>query len=102
MDSASSMIDGRKAHFLGRRAWLQATLASAAVAALPRLAGAQADPLPSWNDGEAKRTVIAFVSDVTRDGGPRFVEPADRVATFDNDGTLWCEKPTIEGVYMAE
>jgi hypothetical protein len=52
-----------------------------------------ADPLPSWNDGPAKRAVIAFVERVTKEGGPDFVPPADRIAAFDNDGTLWSEQP---------
>lgn len=52
-----------------------------------------ADPLPSWNDGRAKQSIISFVEKVTKDGGPDFVEPEKRIATFDNDGTLWCEQP---------
>ena len=52
-----------------------------------------ADPLPSWNDGPAKRSVIAFVEKVSKEGSPDFVPVAQRIATFDNDGTLWCEKP---------
>ena len=52
-----------------------------------------ADPLPSWNDGAAKQSILEFVSRVTREGGPDFVPPAERIATFDNDGTLWSEKP---------
>lgn len=52
-----------------------------------------ADPLPSWNDGPAKRSVIAFVEEVSKEGSPDFVPVAQRIATFDNDGTLWCEKP---------
>src|SRR5262245_29121288 len=51
------------------------------------------DPLPSWNDGAAKRGIIDFVTRVTREGGPDFVPVADRIATFDNDGTLWVERP---------
>jgi hypothetical protein len=51
------------------------------------------DRLPSWNDGRAKQSIIAFVENVTRDGSPDFVEPEKRIATFDNDGTLWCEQP---------
>lgn len=51
------------------------------------------DPLPSWNDGAAKKTITEFVANVTRDGGPDFVPPAERIATFDNDGTLWLEQP---------
>lgn len=49
--------------------------------------------LPSWVDGPAKSAIVEFVSAVTTPGGPGFVAPEDRVAVFDNDGTLWCEKP---------
>jgi hypothetical protein len=52
-----------------------------------------ADPLPSWNEGAAKRSITAFVEKVTKQGGPDFVPPAERIATFDNDGTLWSEQP---------
>jgi hypothetical protein len=51
------------------------------------------NPLASWNDGRAKQSIIAFVEKVTREGSPDFVEPEKRIATFDNDGTLWCEQP---------
>jgi phosphoglycolate phosphatase-like HAD superfamily hydrolase len=54
---------------------------------------AQADPLPSWNDGAAKRAIVKFVADTTAAGAPGFVPPAERIATFDNDGTLWAEQP---------
>src|SRR4030095_439275 len=54
---------------------------------------AQSDPLPSWNDGPNKRAIISFVNSVTRDGGPDFVRVPQRIATFDNDGTLWSEQP---------
>lgn len=54
---------------------------------------AQSDPLPSWNDGKAKQAILDFVGKVTREGGPDFVKPAERIATFDNDGTLWAEQP---------
>jgi phosphoserine phosphatase len=54
---------------------------------------ASADPLPSWNDGPSKKAILDFVAKVTRDGGPDFVPVAERIATFDNDGTLWCEQP---------
>jgi phosphoserine phosphatase len=50
------------------------------------------DPLPSWNEGAAKRAVLEFVESVTGPGAS-YVPPAERIATFDNDGTLWCEKP---------
>lgn len=51
------------------------------------------DALPSWNEGPAKAAIIAFVERVTKEGGPDFVPAAERIATFDNDGTLWAEKP---------
>ena len=54
---------------------------------------AQSDPLPSWNDGPTKQSIIDFVTRVTKEGGPDFVAPEDRIATFDNDGTLWVEQP---------
>jgi phosphoglycolate phosphatase-like HAD superfamily hydrolase len=56
-------------------------------------AHAQIDPLPSWNEGPAKRSIIDFVARVTAYGSPDFVKPAERIATFDNDGTLWAEQP---------
>jgi hypothetical protein len=72
-------------------------LTSTALAALAWLASATpvkaADALPSWNDGPAKNSVVQFVARVTKDGAPDFVPPADRIAVFDNDGTLWAEQP---------
>ncbi len=52
-----------------------------------------AAPLPSWNDGKAKQSVVAFVEKVTKKGSPDFVPVAERIATFDNDGCLWAEQP---------
>ena len=49
--------------------------------------------LASWNDTPARAAIVEFVERVTTEGGPDYVPPAERVATFDNDGTLWCEKP---------
>jgi phosphoglycolate phosphatase-like HAD superfamily hydrolase len=54
---------------------------------------ASAQPLPSWNEGEAKARIVAFVQAVTAKGTKDFVAPAERIATFDNDGTLWAEQP---------
>jgi haloacid dehalogenase-like hydrolase len=51
------------------------------------------DALPSWNDGKTKQSILSFVKKVTTPGSPDFVPPAERIATFDNDGTLWAEKP---------
>lgn len=53
----------------------------------------RADVLPSWVDGDNKRSLIEFVTRVTRESSPDFVEPARRIAVFDNDGTLWAEQP---------
>ena len=52
-----------------------------------------ADPLPSWNGGRAKQSILDFVAAVTRQGGPDYVSPAERIAVSDNDGTLWAEQP---------
>jgi len=54
---------------------------------------AQNDPLPSWNDGKAKQSIITFVEKVTKPGSPDFVPVPERIAVFDNDGTLWAEQP---------
>ena len=51
------------------------------------------DPLPSWNDGPNKQAIVDFVKATTEEGGANFVPPAERVATFDQDGTLWVEHP---------
>jgi hypothetical protein len=56
-------------------------------------ANAQTDPLSSWNDGPAKKAIIDFVQVTTDKSNPKFVPPAERIATFDNDGTLWVEQP---------
>jgi phosphoglycolate phosphatase-like HAD superfamily hydrolase len=56
-------------------------------------ASAQTDPLPSWNDGAVKKSITDFVARVTTQGGADFVPVPERIATFDNDGTLWCEQP---------
>ena len=72
------------------------------LAALPVIAGAlprtfaraqTADPLPSWNDGASKEAILAFVQATTDQSGPHFVQPEARIATFDQDGTLWVEHP---------
>jgi phosphoglycolate phosphatase-like HAD superfamily hydrolase len=53
----------------------------------------QSDPLPSWNESETKQSIMDFVNEVTDESNPNFVKPEDRIATFDNDGTLWSEQP---------
>ncbi len=54
---------------------------------------ATADPLPSWNEGQSKKTIVDFVTKTVTEGGPDFIPVADRIACFDNDGTLWSEQP---------
>jgi phosphoglycolate phosphatase-like HAD superfamily hydrolase len=76
-----------------RRIVLAPFLAVGIVASLGTGALAQADPLPSWNDGVVKKTITDFVARVTTKGGPDFVAVPERIATFDNDGTLWTEQP---------
>ena len=63
------------------------------MAMLPTVAWGQADPLPSWNNGAAKAAIIEFVEATTATDSPDFVPVAERIATFDNDGTLWVEQP---------
>lgn len=61
----------------------------------------QVDPLPSWNDGAVKEAILAFVAAVTEEGGEQFVPARDRIATFDNDGTLWIEQPFYTQLFFA-
>lgn len=60
------------------------------------------DPLPSWNQGTVKTTIIDFVDRTTTKGSPNYILPEKRIATFDNDGTLWVEKPIIQGMFILE
>jgi len=59
------------------------------------------DPLPSWNDGPTKQNIVSFVQKVTKEGSPSFVPIPGRIATFDNDGTLWCEQPVPVQAFFA-
>ena len=59
-----------------------------------------ADPLPSWNDGRAKQSILGFVKRVTTPGSKEFVRVPERIAVFDNDGTLWCEQPVPVQFYF--
>jgi phosphoserine phosphatase len=68
-------------------------LAGAFALAVSSIAAQASDPLPSWNDTATKEAIMAFVQKVTPEGGPDFVPTAQRIATFDNDGTLWSEQP---------
>jgi len=68
--------------------WIAAAVLVAGCASVPAT-----DPLPSWNEGAAKSAIVKLVTDTTRGGSPDFVPPAERIAAFDNDGTLWTEHP---------
>ena len=63
------------------------------IGGLVQAQAADTDPLPSWNEGKTKQGILDFVARVTKEGGPDFVPAKDRIATFDNDGTLWVEQP---------
>ena len=71
-----------------------------AVTATPAALTQVADPLPSWNDTAPKAAIVAFVDKVTREGTPDFVAEPERVAVFDNDGTLWVEQPTVSYTHL--
>ena len=73
----------------------------AGVAALSASSVRGADPLPSWNDGTTKHAIVAFVAKVTTAGSPDFVPVAERIAVFDNDGTLWAEQPVYTQILFA-
>src|SRR5881409_3082318 len=60
-----------------------------------------ADPLASWNDGAAKQAIVEFVKATTTQGNPQFVPPEARIATFDQDGTLWVEHPMYTQIMFA-
>lgn len=91
---------------IARRKFFLMPIAVALVAVTVAFGGTPAladDPLPSWNEGAAKAAILAFVKDVTEEGGPRFVPVEERVAVFDNDGTLWGEQPMyVQGIFALE
>jgi len=94
----------RRPAFAALRRGRQNLIAAALVCALAlatTVARATADPLPSWNDGATKKSITDFVAKVTKEGSPDFVPAAERIATFDNDGTLWCEKPMPIQLFFA-
>jgi len=81
---------------------MQTTLNSALLTAVAASHSAHAaDALPSWNDGRAKRSIVEFVEKVTQAGDPNFVPLPERIAVFDNDGTLWAEQPAYTQAYFA-
>jgi len=60
------------------------------------------DPLPSWNNGASKSAIVQFVKNVTKKGGVDFVPASERIATFDNDGTLWSEQPIAQLMFALD
>src|SRR4051794_28192941 len=88
-----------------RRAMLAALAAVPVLSPVlaPTQVGAQvtADPLAAWNEGPRKKAILDFVRDTTDRASPRFVPPEERVATFDNDGTLWAEQPLYVQIFFA-
>jgi phosphoserine phosphatase len=76
-------------------------LAALAACSLAEAPTAVPDGLPSWNDGPVKQRIVAFVEEVTDEGAPGYVPPAERIATFDNDGTLWAEQPIYVEIVFA-
>src|SRR5271154_3631974 len=76
-----------------RRDLIKASAATAVLGAFGSVSEAIDDPLPSWNEGAAKKAIFAFVKDTTEKSSPKYIEPRDRIATFDQDGTLWTEHP---------
>jgi phosphoglycolate phosphatase-like HAD superfamily hydrolase len=85
-----------------RRTFLKVALLTALILPAARArAGDEKNPLPSWNDGPAKKAITDFVARATLAGGQDFVPPAERIAVFDNDGTLWAEQPVYFQVAFA-
>jgi phosphoserine phosphatase len=90
------------AHDVARRLVLLGALALGAAPSVSRSAQSPADELPSWRAGPARRAIETFVARATTPG-PAFAPPEERIATFDNDGTLWCEQPMyFEGVFAMD
>ena len=83
-----------------RAAWSLALITVLFAATLAAAADA-ADALPSWNDGPTKQAIVSFVTKVTTQGSPDFVPVPERIATFDNDGTLWSEQPMYFQFFFA-
>src|SRR5262245_50254286 len=76
-------------------------LATPAFAQQKNSAKENADPLPSWNEGKAKAAILEFARSTTDKSSPKFVPPEERIAAFDQDGTLWVEQPIYTQVVFA-
>ena len=80
---------------------MAAAAGAAAVGSTVRPGFAQADGLPSWNDGPVKRSILDFIARTTTPGGPDWIPVPERIACFDNDGTLWTEQPIYVQIAFA-
>jgi phosphoglycolate phosphatase-like HAD superfamily hydrolase len=76
-----------------RRDLIKTSAAAAVLGAVGGVSGAEENPLPSWNKGPARDAILSFVKETTEKSSSKYVEPKDRIATFDQDGTLWTEHP---------
>jgi hypothetical protein len=86
-----------------RTLWLSLLAVIVAAATATAQTATPVDPLPSWNDGPAKQAILDFVRDTTDTASPKYVLPEERIATFDQDGTLWVEHPMYtQVVYCLE
>lgn len=86
---------------LGAAVWFGSTPTSVPIDH-PAAVAVATDPLPSWNEGPTKRAILEYVAAVTTPGSKDFVPTAERVAVFDNDGTLVCEKPIAHGMFLID
>jgi len=86
---------------ISRRDLIKVSAATAVLGTFSPASEAVGDPLPSWNDGTSKKAVLEFVRATTEKSSPKYVEPKDRIATFDQDGTLWTEHPLYSQAMFA-
>ncbi|WP_242486366.1 HAD family hydrolase [Pseudomonas sp. TH03] len=96
--SWSSVISANRLAGHGRRRF-GSPLAVLGLSLVASMAVFAADPLPSWNEGPAKQSIVEFVKATTQEGGAQFVSPTERIATFDQDGTLWVEQPLYSQLF---
>src|SRR5271168_4786991 len=89
----TAVAEGESPMEITRRDLLKVSAATAVLGAFSEASVAFDDPLPSWNDGASKKAILTFVKETTEKSSSKFVEPKDRIATFDQDGTLWTEHP---------
>jgi phosphoglycolate phosphatase-like HAD superfamily hydrolase len=91
-------MSGSLKRVLVKSSWAAIATIGALAILTPSLAVAQSDPLPSWNEGSSKKAIVEFVMSTTKEGSATFVPATERIATFDQDGTLWVEHPMYSQV----